>query len=49
MQERRFAEAMALGCLGEEEFTAVGLVLAPSESSFVIGLNLVADGLTVTR
>lgn len=50
LQEKRFADAMALGRLGtEEEIAAVALFLASDESSFVTGVNLLADGGTVTR
>jgi NAD(P)-dependent dehydrogenase (short-subunit alcohol dehydrogenase family) len=50
LQEKRFADAMALGRLGtEDEIAAVALFLASDEASFVTGVSLLADGGTVTR
>lgn len=49
-QERRFADAMALGRLGEDhEIAAATLFLASDDSAFVTGHSLLADGGTVTR
>jgi 3-oxoacyl-[acyl-carrier protein] reductase len=49
-QEKRFADAMALGRLGDEkEIAAATLFLASDDSTFVTGHSLLADGGTVTR